>query len=111
MKGEVPFHRTSETRDPATTHRSENVQDWELGERSMRHLSSTSWLMIWGLVLLCGCGGGARSSGPTSAPTSGPPQQGLNIVSNWQFSTTSTLTGTPPLTIAGSITESGSSVS
>jgi len=83
----------------------------QLGERSMRHLSSTSWLLFSALVLLCGCGGGARSSGPTSAPTSGPPQQGPNIVSNWQFSTTSTLTGRPPLTIAGSINQSGSSVS
>jgi hypothetical protein len=72
----------------------------------MKQLSSTSWLLS-ALVLLCGCGGGVRTSGPTS----GSPPQGLNIAGNWHFSTTSTVSGTPPVTIAGSISQSGSSVS
>jgi hypothetical protein len=43
-----------------------------------------------------------RTSGPPSdspaSPPSAPPPQDLNIVSNWQFSTTSTVPGEPPLT-------------
>lgn len=73
--------------------------------------SSFSWLLSV-LVLLYGCGGGrtpGSPSSPTSGPTSNPP--GVSAVSNWQFSTTSTVPGTPPLTIAGSISVSGSSVS
>ena len=69
--------------------------------------SSFSWLLSV-LVLLCGCGGG-RTPGSPSSPTSNPP--GVSAVSNWQFSTTSTVPGTPPLTIAGSISVSDSSVS
>jgi hypothetical protein len=34
----------------------------------------------------------------------------VNITGNWQFSTTSTVPGMPPAAIAGSITQSGSSV-
>lgn len=34
----------------------------------------------------------------------------MNITGNWQFSTTSTVLGMPPATIAGSVTQSGSSV-
>jgi len=70
----------------------------------MKHLSRTSWLLS-GLVLLCGCGGGGR----TSHPSSGPSQQGQNITGNWQFGTTSTA-GMPPLTISGSVTQSQTSV-
>jgi hypothetical protein len=82
----------------------------------MKHLESMLWLLV--LVLLCGCGGGARTSdpslrpaarpilGPTSdIPSAPPPPQGSNIVSNWQFSTAATLT------IAGSISQSDGSVS
>ena len=47
-------------------------------------------------------------SSPTSNPTSTSPA--AIVVSNWQFSTTSTVPGTPPLTIAGSISVSGNSV-
>jgi hypothetical protein len=35
----------------------------------------------------------------------------VNVLSDWQFSTTSTVAGMPPLAIAGTITVSGSSVS
>jgi hypothetical protein len=75
----------------------------------MKHLSSTLWLFS-ALVLLCGCGGGERTSGPLSSPPSDPPVQGVNAAGNWQFSTTSTA-GMSPATIAGSIAQSGVSVS
>lgn len=64
-----------------------------------------SILRLSALLLLCGCGGGYNS--PPS-PGSNP---GSNIVSNWQFSTTSTVPGTLPLTIAGSVNQSGGSIS
>ena len=69
----------------------------------MKHLASI--LRLSALVLLSGCGGG------DGVGTSDPPPQGLNIAGNWQFSKTSTDLGIPPGTIAGSITQSGSSVS
>ena len=75
----------------------------------MKHLASTLWLLS-ALVLLCGCGGGERTSVPLSSPPSGPPAQGLNIAGNWEFNMTS-MTGMPPGTIAGSIAQSGVSVS
>jgi hypothetical protein len=75
--------------------------------------SGFSWLLSV-LVLLCGCGGGPGTSqlpsSPPSGPPSGTPAQGQSISGNWQFSTTST-TGMSPLTIAGGIDQSGSSVS
>ncbi|MBZ5655444.1 MAG: hypothetical protein LAO56_09210 [Acidobacteriia bacterium] len=67
----------------------------------MKHLADLLWLLL-GVSLLCGCGGGG-------ARTSGPPPLFLDIAGNWQFSTTSTVSGTP-VTIAGSIKQSGSSV-
>jgi hypothetical protein len=81
----------------------------------MKHSASILWLST--LVLLCGCGAG-RYSGPTSGlpstppagPTSVPPGAGPNIAGNWQFSATS-IAGMPPATIAGSISQSGVSVS
>jgi hypothetical protein len=68
---------------------------------SMSHGASTLWLLTV-LVLLCGCGGGQGTSSSTSNPAS--------IAGNWQFSTTPAISGTPALTIAGSISQSGSSV-
>jgi len=64
------------------------------------------------VVLLSGCGGG-KPPDPTfgRTPTPSPTPTGQNSVSNWQFSTTSTVTGMPSLTIAGSINLSESSVS
>ena len=78
----------------------------------MKHCASILWLST--LLLLCGCGVGRTSgppSGSTSGPTANPPPPGVSLISNWQFSTTSTVAGMLPLTIAGSISVSGSSVS
>ena len=82
----------------------------------MKHLSSTSWLLST-LVLFCGCGAGGYSgstsvlsSSPPATPPSVPSPPGPNIAGNWQFSAIS-VAGMVPVTIAGSITQSGSSVS
>ncbi len=80
-------------------------------KRSVR-LSSTSWLLS-ALVLLCGCGGGYQSTGKVGFPDPKPPDpnpHGMNIVGNWQFSTTSAVSGVLPMTIAGSISQSSDSV-
>jgi hypothetical protein len=78
----------------------------------MKNLSSISWLLLT-LALFCGCGGGTKTSGSASGlsqdPPPDPPAQGLNATGNWEFSTTSTA-GFPPVTIAGSIAQSGVSV-
>src|SRR5713101_7213524 len=86
----------------------------QTGVRSMKHLSSTSWLLSV-LILLGGCGGGGgRTSGPAPAssplPPADPPPHVLDIAGNWQFSTTS-VAGMAPATISGGIAQSGSSVS
>jgi len=82
----------------------------------MKHVGSTLWLLSAVVLLFCGCG--ERSPSPTSGSSSGPSPsdppasptpQGLNIAGNWQFSTTSTA-GMPLLTIAGSISQSGSTL-
>jgi hypothetical protein len=78
--------------------------------------SSSSWLLS-ALLLLCGCGGGPGTSlpsnptsgGPSPGPPPGPPAQGQSISGGWQLSTTSNA-GMPALTIAGSLNQSGSSV-
>jgi hypothetical protein len=75
------------------------------------------WASIFRLsavVLLCGCGGyqgGGGYQGSTGGGAGGvtPPPSGPNVTGNWQFSTTSTA-GMPPATIAGGISQSGSSV-
>jgi hypothetical protein len=76
----------------------------------MKHLAGSP---ILALVLLCGCGGGGyqgttRGAGGLASP---PPSAGPNIEGNWQFSMTSTVSGPPPLTIGGSISPSGTSIS
>jgi hypothetical protein len=82
----------------------------------MKHLSSTSWLLS-ALVLFCGCGGGSYQRATGGMPggaggvTSPLPSLGLSVAGNWQFNTTSMVSGAPALTIAGSIVQSGSSVS
>jgi len=62
------------------------------------------------VVLLSGCGGG-KPPDPTfgRTPTPSPTPTGQNSVSNWQFSTMSTV-GMPPLTISGSIIKTQGSV-
>ena len=83
----------------------------------MKHLTSTLWLLSAVVLLFCGCGERrpqsptlGSSSGPSpSGPPASPSPQGLNIAGNWQFSTTSTA-GIPPLTIAGGISQSGSTL-
>jgi hypothetical protein len=79
----------------------------------MKHLAKTLWL-VPALVLLYGCGGErtpGSTSGSNSGPSSGPPPQGENVMGNWQFSMTPAVPGTPAMTIAGSISQSGSSLS
>jgi hypothetical protein len=71
----------------------------------MRYVASTLWFPSI-LILLCGCGGGNQIGGP--GPTASA--QSLNIVGNWSFSATSAVSGTLPMTFAGSIDQSGSSV-
>lgn len=76
----------------------DSIKDW------------ASSLCLLSALLLCGCGGGQRTSvSPSNSPLN-PPPPSVSAVSNWQFSTTSTVPGTPPLTIAGSLSVSGSSV-
>ena len=81
----------------------------------MKRWANLFWLSA--VVLLCGCGGGGYQGTTGGAPggaggvTSPPPSPGPNIEGNWQFSMTSTISGAPPLTIGGSISSSGSSVS
>lgn len=81
----------------------------------MKHLASISPILA--LVLLCGCGGGGYQGTTGGAPggagggVSPSPSSGPNIEGNWQFGMTSTVPGAPPLTIGGSISPSGSSVS
>jgi len=81
----------------------------------MKRWANLSWLSA--AVLLCGCGGGGYQGTTRGAPvgaggvTSPLPSPGPNIEGNWQFSMTSTVSGAPPLTMGGSISSSGSSVS
>jgi hypothetical protein len=91
------------------------------GESPMKN-SARSWWQLSVLILLCGfllcgCGGGTypRTSAGTPDGAGGvvspPPSSGSNIEGNWHFSMTSAVSGTPPLSIDGSISPSSSSVS
>jgi hypothetical protein len=73
----------------------------------MKHFVSVLGLLV--LVLLCGCGG-TSTPAPPSSPPSAPTAQSQNISGNWQFSTTSAA-GMSPSTIAGSVAQSGVSLS
>ncbi len=81
----------------------------------MKRWADLFWLSA--VVLLCGCGGGGYQGTTRGTPggagvvTSPPPSPGPNIEGNWEFSMTSRVSGVPPLTIGGSISSSGSSVS
>jgi hypothetical protein len=75
----------------------------------MKHLASTLGL-LWPLVFLCGCAAGpkgGRGGGEGILVT--PPEVITNIAGNWNFSTTSTVSA-PPLTFAGSISQSRHSI-
>lgn len=69
-------------------------------------------LLVSVLVLLCGCGEGGAKRGTGGGEILNPSFSGvsLNIAGNWNFSATSRVSA-PALTIAGSINQSGSSVS
>lgn len=69
----------------------------------MKHWTN-ALLLLSAVVFLWGCGGGQSSGSPSS---SSPP----NIAGNWQFNTTPEVAGMPAITIAGSISQSGSSLS
>lgn len=74
----------------------------------MKYLANI--LRLSALALFCGCGGGGEGGGGGGG-ASGPPASGdLNITGNWQFNTTSAVQGTAPLGLAGSITQSDSSL-
>ena len=75
----------------------------------MRRWVNISWLLSI-LVLLVGCGAGGRASNPASGPALGSTPPASDPTNNWEFTTTSTVQGMPPLTIAGSLSVSGSSV-
>jgi hypothetical protein len=70
----------------------------------MKRLAWTSWMLLV-VVILNGCGG---AGGGASAPFT---QALRNVAGNWQFSMTSTIAGTPPLLLAGSINQSDRAVS
>lgn len=73
----------------------------------------TNILLLGAVVLLCGCGGGYDATGRSGFPDPkgpDPTPHGLDIVTNWQFTSTSAVSGRPPLTISGSIDQSGNSV-
>jgi hypothetical protein len=80
----------------------------------MKRISNATCLLSV-LVVLFGCGGAVQTLHPSPTPPagspSGPPVQSQNTSTNWQISTTSTLSsGTPPATIAGTIIQSNGTV-
>jgi hypothetical protein len=88
----------------------------QLGERSLKHLSNTLWLLST-LVILGGCGTGGGTPRPAQLSQTQPaPTQPAannsetNVTGNWQFSMTSTVSKAPSLTMAGSINRSGNAV-
>ena len=77
----------------------------------MRRL--TIFLALLATALLSGCGGSRPVSTSTSTPSGTNPATppASTIARNWQFSATSSVSGNPPLAIAGSIGQNGSSIS
>lgn len=74
----------------------------------MKHWTNISLLSA--VVLLCGCGGGYDAAGKSGLPDPkgpDPTPHGQDIVMTWQFVTASAFPGRPPLSISGSIDQSG----
>lgn len=69
----------------------------------------TTFLALAAAALLSGCGASRPVS--TSTPPETPPPPIPNVAGNWQFSAASTVPGNPPLAVAGSISQNGSSIS
>ena len=58
-------------------------------------------------ALFCGCGGGSKMALPGSGTNAPTP----SVAGNWEFTATPSAMGRPPMMIAGSITQAGSTVS
>ena len=85
-------------------------------KKSVRYRWPLSILVLLCGALFCGCGEGYQRTsagvpGGAGGVASPLPSSGTNVEGNWQFSMTSTVSDAPPLTIGGSISPSGSSVS
>jgi hypothetical protein len=76
----------------------------------MKPRAAILWLFS-AFALLCGCGGDAHLGGGSGFPPLSPPPASHTATENWLLSLISTIPGTPPAKIAGSITQSGTSVS
>jgi hypothetical protein len=70
----------------------------------------TSVFVVAAAVLLFGCAGKPGSPPAQSSATSSPSTP-ATLTDNWQLSAASTVAGRPPLTFAGSISQTSSSVS
>ena len=70
-------------------------------------------LALSATILFCGCGGapGPAPESSAAAPSAPAPPQTPMILGNWQFTAASTVPGKPPLTLAGSIGQTGAAVS
>src|SRR5689334_21942658 len=80
----------------------------------MKRLASMIGLISY-LVILSACGGGTPSASAPSpqvpSPTTAPPATSQSLTDNWEFTMTSTvLSGMPPVTIAGSLKQVGTSM-
>jgi hypothetical protein len=74
----------------------------------MKHLSTV--FVVSAAVLLFGCAG-KPGSPPAQSPVTLLPATPSTVTGNWQFSAASTVPGNPPLTFAGSISQTASGVS
>jgi hypothetical protein len=70
-------------------------------------------LILLSVVLFCGCGGKPATTPAPGGSASAIPTttQSAIVPGNWQFTATATVLGEPPLTFAGSISQTGALVS
>ena len=89
-----------------TPRRAKGIQD-SFGRKLMKHLITVS--VVSAAVFLFGCGGAPIPPSSSGTPSSGTPSTGppSTVTDNWQFSAASTVPGKPPLTFAGSVTQTG----